>query len=199
MRYLVTGFEAFGKDSLNPTELLLKWIRETPEWASLFETQLLPVEYERAHALVLQRNDLDSFAGIFCFGLAVGRSKISLERVALNWIESQQPDNVGVVPPVGPIEKNAAQVFINTMSLERLKNKFQAAGLPAEISLSAGGYVCNHLYFHLLKARLKADILFIHIPLLEQQVSSKEDNRPYISEKDLRKMLSVLVQSLRAD
>jgi pyroglutamyl-peptidase len=198
-RYLITGFQAFGGDSMNPTELLLKWIQEDASLSSVFTTQLLPVEYARAHQLVLDRPDLDSFAGIFCFGLAGGRSKISLERVALNWIESQQPDNAGELPPVGPIEGGSEKVFINDMNLESLRKDFEAAGVPAEISLSAGGYVCNHLYFHLLKELPRTPVLFIHVPYLEEQVKGKPLHTPFITQVMLRKMLETLVQRLRAD
>lgn len=211
-RYLVTGFQAFGGDDLNPTELLLKWIDEDPTLSSFFETQLLPVEFDRAHKLILERSDLDSFNGVFCFGLAGGRSKISLERVALNWTEGRQPDNAGHTPAVGVIEETAEKVIFNNIPLlESLRDRFEAAGLPVEISLSAGGYVCNHLYFHLLKASLDVNVLFIHIPYLEEQVKAKaktkvsthiEDKNKYIAyvtEKDLRKMLEILMQSLRAD
>ena len=199
MRWLVTGFEAFGGDSLNPTSLLLKWIQEDPALSSVFDTQLLPVEFDRAHELILSRPDLDSFAGIFCFGLAAGRSKISLERIALNWVESSQADNAGKKPTLGPIDPLIEKVFFTSVNLENLKEKFQDADLPVEISLSAGGYVCNYFYFQLLKSQMKQPVLFIHIPYLEEQVVNKAAGTAFISEFQLRKMLDVLVQCLRAN
>ncbi len=198
-RFLITGFEAFGDDLLNPTELLMKWISEDPNLSADFVTQVLPVEYEKAHTLILQRPDLDSFDSIFCFGLAGGRSKIGLERVALNWIESSQADNAGKMLPLGPIDEKTKEVFFNEMNLEPLRASLQKAQLPVEISLSAGGYVCNYLYFQLLKASLKAQVLFIHIPYLKEQVADKPIGTAFLSEADLRRMLAVLVQCLRAN
>ena len=179
MKYLVTGFQAFGGDELNPTEVLLEIIRGDKGLAEIFETQLLPVEYQRAHQIILDRPDLDSFDGIFSFGLAGGRSKISLERIALNWFESSQPDNAGYIPTLGKIDPDSDTAFINSMNLEALKNHFNDNGLPSEISLSAGGYVCNYLYFQLMK--LKKPILFIHVPFLQEQVANKQPGTPYIT------------------
>jgi pyroglutamyl-peptidase len=196
-KYLVTGFEAFGGDSMNPTEALLNWISKDSQLDSFFATQLLPVEYSRAYKMILEREDLQSFEGIICFGLAGGRSKISLERVALNWIESRQPDNAGVIPDLGTIDNSAPPVFINKMNLLSLQKDFEKAGLPVEISLSAGGYVCNQLYFQLLNFKLP--VLFIHVPYLEEQIQKKELGTAFITESDLIKMLHLLMQKFRAN
>ena len=85
------------------------------------------------------------------------------------------------------------------MNIESLRDDLKAAGLPTEISLSAGGYVCNHLYFQLLKSKLKQPVVFIHVPYLQAQIFDKPAGTPFVSESDLRKMLDVLVQSLRAN
>lgn len=199
MRYLITGFQAFGGDDLNPTELLLEWILRDPQLSYQFVTQLLPVEFNRAHELILGRDDLDSFDGVISFGLAGGRSKISLERVGLNWVESMQPDNVGVLPNLGLIESTSEKAFMSKINLQKLFKDFEGAGLPVEISLSAGGYVCNYLYFNLLKALPHKKVLFIHVPYLQEQVLNKPANTPFVTQEILKKMLHILMQSLRAD
>ena len=197
-KYLVTGFEAFGEDSLNPTEQILKWIREDQNLSSLFDTQLLPVEYDRAHRLILDRTDLDSFDGIICLGLAGGRSKISIERVGLNWTESRQPDNAGNIPDKGIIDLEAERAYFTEFHMDSLKAQLEDANLPVEISLSAGGYVCNHLYFNLLKNLVSPWVVFIHVPFLEVQMETKPMGIPFFTESQMRKFLEILVQSFRA-
>lgn len=198
-KVLVTGFEAFGGDPLNPTELMLKWIRDDSKLSSVFDTLILPVEFSKAHELILKHQNLDSYSAILSFGLAAGRAKISLERVALNWIETSIPDNAGVSPLKGPIDPSEEKVYFTQMNIESIRDDLEAADLKTEISLTAGGYVCNHLYFQLLKAELKQPVVFIHVPYLQAQVFDKPAGTPFISESDLRKMLDVLVQSLRAN
>jgi pyroglutamyl-peptidase len=190
---LLTGFQAFGGDEVNPTELMLRWVCEDRELSQVFETQLLPVEYG-AYELILRRSDLEQFENIFCLGLAGGRSKIGLERIGVNWVESRQPDNAGVVPPLALIDSESEPAIINEMNLEGMKKDFEVAGLPIEISLSAGGYVCNHLYFNLLNARLRANVLFIHVPYLAEQVLGKPGRIPSITEEQLKLFLRVLAK-----
>ncbi len=198
-KVLVTGFEAFGGDLVNPTELMLKWIRDDSKLSSVFDTLILPVEFSSAHEIILKHQNLDSYSAILSFGLAAGRAKISLERVALNWIETSIPDNAGISPKLGPIDPSAEKVYFSKMNIESIRDDLKAAGLSVEISLTAGGYVCNHLYFQLLKAKLKQPVVFIHVPYLQAQVFDKPAGTPFISESDLRKMLDVLMQSLRAN
>ncbi len=198
-KILVTGFEAFGGDLLNPTELMLKWIREDNTLSAIFDTLLLPVEFSSAHELVLKNKNLDSYSAIFCFGLAAGRAKISIERVALNWIETSIPDNAGISPKLGPIDPSSEKIYFTKMNIESIRDDLKAAGLPIEISLTAGGYVCNHLYFQLLKSDLKQPVVFIHVPYLQSQVFDKPAGTPFVSGSDLRKMLDILVQGLRAN
>ena len=195
MKYLVTGFQAFGGDEINPTEVLLDIIRNDKGLSEVFDTQVLPVEYQTAHQVILDRSDLDSFEGIFCFGLAGGRSKISLERIALNWFESRQPDNAGFIPPLAKIDSGADAAFFNSMNLEALKTHFEDNDLPCEISLSAGGYVCNHLYFQLLK--LKKPCLFIHIPFLQEQVVQKPSGTPFFTREQLMQMAFALAMFVK--
>lgn len=198
-KVLVTGFEAFGGDLVNPTELMLEWIREDSALSAVFDTLLLPVEFSSAHELILNFKNLDSYSAIICFGLAAGRAKISLERVALNWIETSTPDNSEITPKLGPIDPTAEKVYFTQMNIESIRDDLKAADLKTEISLTAGGYVCNHLYFQLLKAKLNQPVVFIHVPYLQAQIFDKPAGTPFISESDLRKMLDVLVQSLRAN
>ncbi len=192
-KFLITGFEPFGEDNLNPTQLMLEWVQQDPQLYSVFETQLLPVVYG-AHEKVLARTDLDQFERIYCLGLAAGRSRISLERVALNWIESSQPDNNGIVPQRGAIEPKLPTALFSSLDLEKIKDRLLSSNLPVEISLSAGGYVCNHLYFHLLNSSLRERTLFIHVPYLESQVNTS--SQPHATETQLKQLLHILATDI---
>lgn len=195
-RYLVTGFEPFAGDLQNPTQLILEWIKQDSELNQVFETLLLPVVFSEAPNRILQRSDLDRFEGIIQFGLAAGRTKICLERVGLNWIETSIADNSGVFPSPGAIDPQAEKVYFTQAPIEKMKEALSSAQLPVEISLSAGGYVCNYLYFQTLKAQLKPWVLFIHVPYLDEQVKGRNPAPFSLRKEEFVMILKALNQVL---
>lgn len=194
--FLVTGFEPFAGDSENPTRLMLEWIKTDYELNRFFQTELLPVVFSEAPQAVLKRSDLDQFNGIIHFGLAAGRTKISLERVGLNWIETSIADNSGAFPKTGVIDPQAEKVYFTQAPIEKVKHALLAGGLPVEISLSAGGYVCNYLYFQMLKAQLKPWVLFIHVPYLDEQVTGKSPEPFSLRKEQFLNLLRTLKRAL---
>jgi pyroglutamyl-peptidase len=198
-RYLLTGFEPFAGDYENPTETLLKWVRRDRELSSFFDTQLLPVVFSEAPKKILDRDDLSSFSGLIHLGLAAGRSKISLERVALNWIETSIADNSGQLPTHGPIRHNGEKALFTKGPLEPLRKNLREADVPVEISLSAGGYVCNFLYYRTLEAQLKPWVLFIHVPYLKDQVAGRAPEPPSLQREQFHLFLNILMMTLKQE
>lgn len=167
-RVLVTGFEPFLGDRINPSQLLLRELDADPRWASLVRTRVLPVSFARAPRIVLE--DIRESGFVLMLGLAKGREKICLERVALNWQESTAADEDGVRPVTGPILGAERQAYFSELPLGDWAAKLSAAGIPCQVSFSAGGYVCNHVSFRVareLEAR-RIPSLFVHVPCVPE-------------------------------
>jgi pyroglutamyl-peptidase len=152
---LVTGFEPFGGLLRNPTG----------EIALAFGGAVLPVDYGRVgpalDALLARRP-----RALLLLGLAVGRPRISLERVAINFRDGQRPDNAGSVPEEREVVRGGPAAYFSTLPLEAMHAALAGDGLPVEHSLSAGGYLCNAAFYlarHKLGAR-PVPCGFVHMP-----------------------------------
>ncbi len=189
-RILITGFRPFLGESINPSSVLLDWLKV--EFVNEVDTLLLPVSFQEAPKLLEEHLKGHDYNLILLLGQAGGRSKVSLERVALNWIESEHPDEDGYLPEQGAIFSDENSALLTSLPLSEWKSRLVAQGLPVEISLSAGGYVCNYLYYSTLRMQQlmvrKQNVCFIHVPYLPEQVSSK----PLVPSMDLETMKSVL-------
>lgn len=163
-RILITGFEPFSEFQVNPSKMIVERLQEElgSENNLKIESSILPVEYSAVDEWI-EKQDFSRFDFVFHFGLASGRNKISLERVALNWMESKIPDNAGVHMRGQRIADTAADALLSPFHLSetaiRLNQKYKE---NIEVSFSAGAYLCNFVYY---KSRQKIDSsLFIHLP-----------------------------------
>lgn len=156
MKYLVTGFEPFADHVVNPSAEFVKSLG-LPE----FEKIVFPVAYDKVSE-ILTGISLETYDFVFLFGLAADRKDICFERVALNWIESSIKDNLGKHPVPQKIDDSAVPAMINTLPIEQWVTELAQKNFQVKISHSAGAYLCNYLYFHVMQKTSKA--LFIHIP-----------------------------------
>jgi len=190
---LVTGFEPFGGEVENPSAWLLNKIESDPRWSAHVKTLLLPVSFEQASEAAVQALVSGDYKCWIGFGQAGGRAKICLERVALNWIEAEIPDNEDRHPKPGPLRANEPPAYFSKAPLEDFKKAVQGAGLPVEISFSAGAYVCNALYFDILR-QMPREMwgVFVHVPYLPSQVLNRPET-PSLSKEDLWKGAEALL------
>jgi pyroglutamyl-peptidase len=157
-RVLVTGFEPFGENEVNPSQLL----------ADELGGVVLPVSYARAaDALREAIRDREPDV-IICFGLADNRDKVSVERFAHNLDEASTTDNDAAngsgaeIDPAGPL------AFRSTLPVDAIVAALEAEGIPAEISRDAGGFLCNHVFYVLLRELRQNQIGgFVHVPPLD--------------------------------
>lgn len=191
MKILVTGFEAFLNESINPSQLLLESVAPIAG----VNTLLLPVAFEKAFLLLDSQQKKENYQFVFLLGQAGQRSKISLERVAINWRETEIPDNEGITAwPGHKVIADTENAFFSTLPLEEMRKALQALEIPVEISYTAGAYVCNDLFFktaHLLH-NTASRCGFIHVPYLPEQVL----NKPGVSSMDsatMQKALQALI------
>ena len=130
-------------------------------------------------------------------GQAGGRKAVCLERVAINWAEASAADEDGYRPPLAPLINNAPSSYIVDFFSSQWKDHLSKTG-PTEISLSAGAFVCNSIYFQALHtfANMKMPILFVHLPYLPEQTKHKPE-MPSMSLETQKKILIELLQMIK--
>ena len=173
---LVTGFEPFGGEKTNPSWQVCG--RLPPEIAGLrVETCRVPCEFRRSIEVVAAAIEKHRPSLVVCLGQAGGRAHLSVERVAINIDDARIPDNTGFRPVDEPIAPNGPPAHFATLPVKAMVAAMREASVPAEVSNSAGTYICNHLMYgvlHFLAARgIDARAGFIHVPHSEEQVLDK--------------------------
>jgi len=184
MKILVTGFEPFNGETVNPSEQIVYRL-EAPEGVCLIK-EILPVEFKKSTARLKELFQKYQPDVVLSVGQAGGRAEISVERVAINidCVKSSNgskllPDNAGDMPVDDPIEVDGASAYFATLPLWEIVDAIQERGIPAGISNSAGTYVCNHVMYESLYLaavqypQMKAG--FIHVPFLPEQIAHRED------------------------
>jgi pyroglutamyl-peptidase len=174
MKALVTGFEPFGPDAVNPSrEAVLRLPSRLGDLT--IETRIVPTVFGRAiaaleDAIVTTQPDI-----VLCVGLAGGRAELSLERVAINVDDARIPDNDGQQPIDRPIVATGPSAYFTGLPVKRAVAALRQAGLPAIVSNTAGTFVCNHIFYGLMhlvaSRRLPARGGFLHVPSLPEQAA----------------------------
>lgn len=170
LRVLVTGFEAFGGDRSNPTEDLVKRLNagaiNVPAGIEV-QGHVLRVGFESAFDDLSEHLDNFNPDVVLAFGVAGGRTKIEFERIAINMIDADIPDNDGLQPRDSLIIEGGENALFSTLPIRDLQERLQAEGIPSAISNSAGLFVCNYLFYRMqdeLKRKLEVRSGFIHVP-----------------------------------
>ena len=165
-KVLLTGFEPFGKATLNPSGEIVKQIS-----GDNIVTAILPVAYaqsaERLLALIAEHNpDV-----VICLGQAEGRTHISPERIAINIDDARLADNEGVIRNDVPIVVGGPVAYESTLPIKEIVKAVNDAGVPAVVSLSAGAFLCNHVFYvaqdHFKGTKVRSG--FVHVPLMDEQ------------------------------
>jgi pyroglutamyl-peptidase len=173
MRILVTGFEPFGGQSVNPSwevaralhGLVLEGAQVSAVQLPCVFAQALPAMHQ---ALAQHRPDI-----VLALGQAEGRCDLSLERVAINVQDARIPDNAGQQPIDVPVIKGGPAAYFSTLPIKSLVAGLKAAGFPASVSQTAGTFVCNQVFYGLQHALAGQGVHsgFIHLPLLPEQAA----------------------------
>jgi pyroglutamyl-peptidase len=164
---LVTGFEPFDGSQVNPSQLLVDALDGDVTKA------LLPVSYARA-ADALRRAIRDAEPEVvICFGQADGRTGISIERFAHNLDDGATTDNDEAQGSGTAIEPDGPLAYASTLPVDEIVAALRADGIPASASRDAGAFLCNHVFYVLMRAleqeRPEARGGFVHVPLLPEQ------------------------------
>ncbi len=183
---LVTGFEPFGGSSVNPSELVARSLEGRHIAGRLVVARVFPVDTSGIAALLRQAFDEEHPDLAVCTGLAAGRTAVSLERVAVNMLDFEQPDNAGEQRTNEPILRGGPDARLSPMPIAEIVDAWQSNGVPGYVSNSAGTYLCNQVLYEALgiaeSVSPPVTAGFIHLPYLpEQAIAAGAGNNPSMS------------------
>jgi pyroglutamyl-peptidase len=168
---LLTGFAAFGGETLNPSWLAVRALHGRRVAGHRIVARQLPVEFGTSLQALRRAIRETKPSLVLCVGQAGGRAAISLERVAINVDDARIPDNAGVQPIDAAIVSNGPAAYFTGLPVKAMLAALREAGIPAEVSQTAGTYVCNHVFYGLMHALRNRRIRggFVHIPYSPEQ------------------------------
>jgi pyroglutamyl-peptidase len=191
-RLLITGFEPFGGESINPSWEAVRRLPEKMGGYSLTKI-CIPVIFGQAAEQVLRAAQGLCPDAILCIGQAGGRDAITPEMVAINLRHASIPDNGAYQPKDEPIIAGGETAYFSTMPVRRMAEAICVSGVASRVSYSAGAYVCNDVLYTLLRHfnGTKTRVGFVHIPYCKEQ-----NKEPSMSIDDIIKGLIVAIESI---
>jgi len=172
-RILVTGFEPFGGQSLNPSWEVARALHGAVIAGAVVTAVQLPCVFAQAlpalqQALAQHKPDI-----VLALGQAEGRCDFSVERVAINVMDARIADNAGAQPIDVPVIDGGPAAFFSTLPIKSLVAGLKAAGFPASVSQTAGTFVCNQVFYALQHMLAGSGVHsgFVHLPLLPEQAA----------------------------
>ena len=176
MKILVTGFDPFGGEKVNPALEAVKLLPKEIHGAEVYWAEIPTVFYKAAEVLEAEINRYHPDA-VLCIGQAGGRASLTPERVAINQDDARIPDNEGNQPIDTPIRTDGAAAYFSQLPIKAMVQAIKEEGLPATVSNTAGTFVCNHLMYQALyladKKFPNMRAGFMHIPYMTEQVINK--------------------------
>ncbi|RAO76535.1 pyroglutamyl-peptidase I [Dyella jiangningensis] len=196
-RILLTGFTPFGDETINPSWEAVRVLHDREIGGHRVVARLLPTVFAASrHELESAVREIQP-AILLGVGQAGGRSRLSIERVAINVQDARLPDNEGAQPIDEPVMPGGPSAYFSTLPIKAMLAALQAAGLPAEVSNTAGTYVCNHvayLMLHLATLAPGARAGFMHIPYLPAQ-AARLAGAPSMAAEDVVRGLAVALEA----
>ena len=195
MKIIVTGFDPFGGETINPSIECVKALPEI-EGVELIRLELPTVFKESAKRLNEVINDVKPDA-VLSVGQAGGRPGITMERIAINVDDARIPDNISQQPIDETIQTEGEAAYFTTLPIKRIVKAIREAGISAVVSNSAGTFVCNHIMYQSLFAATKADkpfkAGFMHIPFIPEQTTDK----PSLPLEESTRALQIAIETIR--
>lgn len=198
-KVLITGFDPFGGEAINPAYEAVKKIPETIAGATIVKVEVPTVFGAAIDAVVAAMTEHNPDI-VICVGQAGGRFEVTPERVAINVDDARIPDNQGNQPLNVPVYADGEAAYFSNLPVKAMVEAIKAAGVPSALSNTAGTFVCNHIMYGVLYhintnpafAHMKGG--FIHVPFLPEQVLAKP-NTPSLSLEQMATALTAAVEA----
>ena len=191
MKILVSGFDPFGGETVNPAYEAVKLLPDTIAGAQIIKLQV-PTRFALSGTVLETAVNEHRPDAVICVGQAGGRSAITPERVAINLAGDQPVDE--------PIRKDGAPAYFTSLPVKAMVQKMRAAGIPAALSYTAGSFVCNSLMYTLLYLidrqypAMRGG--FIHVPYAMEQAVSKPLGTPSMELHQIARGLALAVEAV---
>lgn len=173
MRYLITGFEPFGGESINSSQETVNAVASDEFGDIEVVTDILPVSFNRVEKALCGLIDEKDPDVVIMLGQSGTSDCIKIERVALNLMDSVNGDNDGYTPDEETICLDAPPAYFTQLPVKKLRDCLIQSGIPAKTSSSAGLYVCNRTYFaalhHIASTGRNTKAVFIHLPKISDE------------------------------
>lgn len=172
---LLTGFDAFGGASVNPSWLAVQALDKVHLHGHELVAAQLPTTFEGSLQVLADLLALHRPVLVVCVGQAGGRSALSIERIAININDARIADNAGVRPLDTPVVPGGPAAYFSTLPIKAMLRALQQADVAAEVSQTAGTFVCNHVFYSLMHALATQRSLaftrggFVHVPFAPDQ------------------------------
>lgn len=197
MKVLVTGFDPFGGESINPSWEAVKSIKDTIAGAEIIKLQLPTVAYKSISQLHNKMVELNPDI-VISVGQAGGRAGVTPERVAINITDARIPDNEGNQPIDEVIFEDGDTAYFSNLPVKAMVQAIRDAGFPSSLSNTAGTYICNHVMYGILyyvqKEFPNTRGGFIHVPFATSQVTDKPE-MPSMEIADITTALEAAIQA----
>ncbi|MCH4886167.1 pyroglutamyl-peptidase I [Acidaminobacter sp. JC074] len=196
MKALVTGFDPFGGEKINPAYEAVKRMKDKIGECEVIKLEI-PTVFNKSLELLESAIEKEKPDFVICVGQAGGRFGMSLEKVGINLNEARIPDNEGNQPLNEKIKEDGETAYFSSLPNKAIVKTMKDSFVPAEVSYTAGTYVCNHVLYGLMymidKKYPEIRGGFIHVPFLPQQAIDKR-NAPYMDLESIIKGLEIAVE-----
>lgn len=198
MKVLVTGFDPFGGEKINPAFEAVKLLPDTIVGAQIIKLEI-PTVFTRSADVVEKAIKEHQPDIVIDVGQAGGRSCMTVEKVAINLAEARIPDNDGEQPLDEPLRADGETAYFATVPVKAMVENMREHGIPAHISYTAGTYVCNAVMYNVLylldKKYPGVRGGFIHVPFESGQVVDKANGTPFMSLEMIAKGIEYSIEA----
>lgn len=198
MKILLTAFDPFGGDVVNPAQEAVEAVSDCVAGAEIVKC-VVPTVFYKSVDVVYEAMKKEEPDVTLCIGQAGGRIGMTPERVGINLNDARIPDNEGKQPIDTPIFSDGAPAYFTSLPVKAMVQEMKAAGIPASVSYTAGTFVCNHLMYgvlyHIAREFPGMKGGFMHVPFLHEQVANRP-NTPSLSKDDIVKGIEAAIKAI---
>ena len=199
MKLLLTAFDPFGGDAINPALEAVKLVADKIGRFDIVKLEV-PTVFRKSIDKVAKAIEEEKPDVVLCIGQAGGRFEITPERVAINIDDARIKDNEGNQPIDTKIFEDGENAYFTTLPIKAMVEAIREANLPAAVSNTAGTFVCNHLMYGVLYTLAKnyPNIKggFTHVPFIPEQVARRTPVAPYMALEDIKRGLEAAISAI---
>ena len=198
-KVLITGFDPFGGETINPAYEAVKLLPDEIAWAKIIKKEI-PTVFQKGPDAVYEEIQSSKPDYVLCIGQAGGRSQVTPEWVGINFRNARIADNEGNQPLQTSVVENGPEAYFTMLPVFRMVEKMKENGIPANVSYTAGTYVCNDVmysvlhYCHTEFKGVKGG--FMHVPFATEQTVNQPAGTPGMNLKDIAKAIELSVEAM---